>query len=59
MKILRFCVKKFVALIIRNTNDDDLWIGQPKVNEVKNFVPILKFMKYPQTKFHAHIMRES
>jgi len=35
-----------------------LSLGQPKVNEVKNFLPFLKFMKRPQTKFHAHTMRE-
>jgi len=33
--------------------------GQPKVNKVKNFLPFLKFMKRPQTKFHAHTIRES
>jgi len=26
---------------------------------VKFFLPFLKLMKRPQTKFHAHIMRES
>ena len=30
-------------------------VGQPKV---KNFLPFLKILKRPQTKFHAHTMRE-
>jgi len=25
-----------------------------KINEVKNFLPLLTFMKRPQTKFHAY-----
>jgi len=29
-------------------------LGQPKVDEVKTFLPFLKFVKPPQTKFHAH-----
>ena len=33
-----------------------LSVGQPKV---KNFLPFLKLIKRPQTKFHAHTMRES
>jgi len=33
-------------------------VRQPKVNEAKNFLLCLKFMKHPQTKFHAHTMRE-
>jgi len=36
-----------------------LLIGQPKVNKVKTFLPFSKFMKRPQTKFHAHTMSES
>jgi len=32
---------------------------QPQVNKVKNFLPFLKLMKRPQTKFHAHTMSES
>jgi len=34
-------------------------LGQTKVNKVKIFLPFLKFMKRPQTKFHAHTKRES
>jgi len=34
-------------------------VGQPKVNKVKCFLPFLKLMKRPQTKFNAHTMRES
>ena len=34
-------------------------LGQPKVNEVKIFLLFLKFMKHPQTKFHAHSIKES
>jgi len=30
--------------------------GQPKV---RNFSALLKLVKRPQTKFHAHLMRES
>ena len=30
-----------------------------KINKVKNFLPFIKFMKRPQTKFHAHTMRVS
>jgi len=33
--------------------------GQPKVNKVKIFLPFWKFMKRPQTKLHAHTMRQS
>ena len=33
--------------------------GQPKVKKVKNFLPFLKHMKRPQTKFHTHTMKES
>jgi len=36
-----------------------LKIGQPKVNKVKIFLPFLKFMKRPQTKFYAHTMKVS
>jgi len=35
------------------------FLGQPKVNKVKFFLPFSKFMKRPQTKFHAHTTRES
>jgi len=35
-----------------------LSLGQPKVNKVKNFLPILKLMKRPQTKFYAHTMSD-
>jgi len=34
-------------------------LGQPKVNKVKIFLPFPKFMKCPQTKFHAYTMTES
>ena len=34
-------------------------LGQPKVNKVKIFLSFWKFMKCPQSKFHAHTMRES
>jgi len=30
-----------------------------KINKVKIFLPFLKLMKRPQTKFHAHTMSES
>ena len=33
-----------------------LLVGQPKVNKVKIYLPSLKFMKRPQTKFHADTM---
>jgi len=33
--------------------------GQPKVTEVKNVLPFLKFMKHPKTKFHTRTIRES
>jgi len=33
-----------------------LRLGQPKVNKVKIFLPFQKFMKRPQTKFHADTM---
>ena len=36
-----------------------LYLGQPKVNEVKIFLPFQKFMKHPQTKFRAHIFSHS
>jgi len=36
-----------------------LLLGQPKVSKVKIFLPFLKFMKRPQTKFHVHTMRVS
>ena len=36
-----------------------LSLGKPKVNKVKIFLPFSKLMKCPQTKFHAHTMRES
>jgi len=36
-----------------------LSVGQPNVNKVKNFLAFLKLIKRPQTKFHAHTMRES
>jgi len=36
-----------------------LLLQQPKVNKVKIFLPFLKFMKRPQTKFHIHTMRKS
>jgi len=32
-------------------------LGQAKVNKVKNYLPFLKFMKRPQTKFHAQLPR--
>ena len=35
------------------------WLGQPKVNKFEIFLLFWKFMKRPQTKFHAHTMRES
>jgi len=35
-----------------------LYLGQPKVKKVKNFLPY-QFMKSPQTKFHADTMRDS
>jgi len=35
------------------------WIGQPKVNKVKIFLTFSKFMKRPQTKFHADTMCDS
>jgi len=34
-------------------------IRQLKVNKVKNFLPFQKFMKRPQTKFHAETMSHS
>jgi len=30
-----------------------------KINKVKLFLPLIKFMKRPQTKFHAHTISES
>jgi len=36
-----------------------LLLRQPKVNQVKIFLPFLKFIKHPQTKFHIHTMRKS
>jgi len=33
-------------------------LGQPEVNEVKNFLPFSKFMKCPQTKLHADAMSD-
>ena len=38
---------------------EHLWLGQAKVNKIKNFLPFSKFLKRTQTKFYAHIMRES
>jgi len=35
-----------------------LFLKKPKFNKVKFFLPFLKFMKRPQTKFHAHTKRE-
>ena len=32
-------------------------LGQPKVNEVKFFLPCLEVMKRPQTKFQVDAMR--
>ena len=34
-----------------------LSVGQPKVSKVNIFLPFLKFMKRPQTKFHAYTIR--
>jgi len=37
----------------------EVWsVGQPKINQVKIVVPLLKFMKRPQTKFHADTMSD-
>jgi len=36
-----------------------LSLGQPKVNKVKIFILFKKFMKRPQTKFHAGSMSDS
>jgi len=36
-----------------------LYLGQPKDNKVKFFLPFSKFMKRPQTKFHADTMIHS
>jgi len=48
-----------VGTILRNAGIFSMSsLGQPKVNKGKIFLPILKLMKRPQTKFHAHTISE-
>jgi len=48
------------AELVRTWHTEHIFsVGQPKVNKIKIFLPFWKFMKRPQTEFHAHTMRES
>jgi len=50
------------SLLLRQVHNGNLFyssLGQPQVNKVKIFLPFVKFMKRPQTKFHVHTMMES
>ena len=51
--------KKKVAKVSKTCPIDESWLGQPKVNKVKIFLPFLKLRKLLQTQFHAHTLRES